>query len=64
MLHGMVEGLQEMMDLADNDDKNSTATAFFQDSSENIKTDPSSEADVEDVGQALADIHADDNSDF
>ncbi len=54
VLHEMVEGLQELMDLADSDEEDSTATAFFQDSSENIKTDFSSEADVKDVGHALA----------
>ena len=64
VLHEMVEGLQKSMDLADSDDEDSTATAFFQDSSENIKTEPSSEADFEDVGHAFADIHVDDDSDF
>ncbi len=64
VLHEMIEGLQELMDLADSDDEDSTATAFFQDSSENIETNPSSEADVKDVGHALADFHADDDSDL
>ncbi len=64
MLHETAEGLKELMDLADSDDEHSTATAFFQDFSENIKTESSSEADVKDVGHAFAEIHADDDSGF
>ena len=60
----MVDRLPELVDLADSEDEDSTAPAFFKDSSENIKTDSSSEADVKDVGHALADIYADDDSDF
>ena len=60
----MVEGLQELMYLADIDGEDSIATAFFQDSSENIKTDSSSEADFKDVGYAFAVIYADDDLDF
>ncbi len=64
VLHEMVEGLRELMDLADSYDEDSRATAFFQDSSENIKTDSSSEAEFKDVVHALADIHANDGSYF
>ncbi len=64
VLHEIVEGLQELIDQAESDNKDSTATAFFQDSSENMKTDSVSEADVKDVGHALDNIHAHDESDF
>ena len=64
MLHETVEGLQELMNLADSDDKYSTATAFFEDSYGNINDCSSSEADVKGVGHALADIHIKDGSYF
>ncbi len=51
MLHEIVVELQELMALNDSDDKDSTATVFFQDSSINIIYCSSSEADMRDVGQ-------------
>ncbi len=64
VLHEMDNSLQELMGLDHSDDEDSTAIAFFHDSSENIKLDSSSEADVKDVSHALADMHAGDDSDF
>ncbi len=64
VLHEIVEVSQELMDLADSDDEDSTATAFFQDLSGNINTNSSSNSEVKDVGHALADISVDDDSDF
>ncbi len=62
MLHGMVEGLQELMDLNNSDADDSFATAFIYDSAE---TEPSSEEDVKGDGHDLADLHVDSSdSDF
>ena len=58
----MDEGLQELVDLADSGDRDSTTTTFFQDSSASISTNSWSEADKKDVEHALADIHIDDES--
>ncbi len=58
----MVKGLQELMDIDNSDVDGSPASAFFHESAENGS---SSEEDVKDVGQALADVNVDDNdSDF
>ena len=64
MLQEMLEGLQELVDLADSDDEDSTAIAFFQDLSGNINNNSSSDYKLMDVGHALADISVDDDSDF
>ncbi len=62
VLHEMVEGLQELMDIDNSDVDDSPATVFFHESAEN---GISSEEDMKDAGHALADINVDDNdSDF
>ncbi len=64
VLQEMAEGLQELVDLADSGDRDSTTTTFFQDFSASISTNSWSEAEKKGVGHALADIHIDDDSDL
>ncbi len=64
MLHEIAEVFKELMNLADSDDENYTASAFFTSSPGNIKTSPLSEADVKDVGRLLPDVHSDEGADY
>ncbi len=62
VLHELVEGLQDLIEMDDSEEDDYTATALFQDFSVNTNDYSTSERNVRDVGHTAADVVIDEGS--